>query len=91
MDELAATGAEVVDSPLAVAQASDLVFTNLPNSSDVESIVLGSEGVLARIRPGMVFADNSTIKPESARMIAKPWLPKGRKHSTRRSQGVMLA
>ena len=77
MDELAAAGAELVDSPMAVAQVSDIVFTNLPDSIDVETVVLGAKGVLAGSRPGMVFVDNSTIKPESARMIAKALVAEG--------------
>ncbi|TFH31714.1 MAG: 2-hydroxy-3-oxopropionate reductase [Anaerolineales bacterium] len=71
MDELVAAGAMAVDSPEAVARASDVVFTNLPDSPDVESVVLGSGGVLAGSHPGMVFVDNSTIKPETARKIAE--------------------
>jgi 2-hydroxy-3-oxopropionate reductase len=53
-----------------VAEASDFVFTSLPDSPDVEHVVLGPQGVREGCRPGMVFVDNSTIKPETARHIA---------------------
>jgi 2-hydroxy-3-oxopropionate reductase len=53
-----------------VAEKSDVVFTNLPDSPDVEKVVLGEGGVIEGCRPGMVVIDNSTIKPETARRIA---------------------
>ena len=70
VEELVAEGAELADSPRAVAEASDVVFTNLPDSPDVEQVVLGPNGLIEGCRPGMVFIDNSTIKPETARSIA---------------------
>jgi len=70
VEELVADGAQPADSPRAVAEISDVVFTNLPDSPDVEQVVLGPNGVIEGCRPGMVFIDNSTIKPETARSIA---------------------
>ncbi len=58
--------------PLAeVAQASDVVFTNLPDTPDVESVVLGKGGIREGGSPGLVVVDHSTIRPESARAIAE--------------------
>lgn len=70
VDELVAAGAEAADTPKEVAEKSDYVFTNLPDSPDVESVVLGENGILEGCRKGMIFIDNSTIKPETARVIA---------------------
>ena len=70
VDELAALGASPADTPRAVAEASDFVFTSLPDSPDVEQVVLGPQGVREGCRPGMIFVDNSTIKPETTRSIA---------------------
>lgn len=70
VEELVADGAQPADSPRAVAEVSDVVFTNLPDSPDVEQVVLGLNGLIEGCRPGMVFIDNSTIKPETARSIA---------------------
>jgi 2-hydroxy-3-oxopropionate reductase len=75
--ELVKEGANEAFSPREVAEASDVVFTNLPDSSDVETIVLGEEGVIDGCRKGMVFIDNSTIKPEIARHIADVLSEKG--------------
>ncbi len=71
VDDLIARGAHSASSPQAVAQASDVVFTCLPDSPDVEAVVLGPDGVRDGSRPGMIFVDNSTIKPESARHMAR--------------------
>lgn len=70
VDELAGEGAQAAESPRQVAEASDVVFTNLPDSPDVELVALGPDGIVEAARPGMIFVDNSTIKPETARSIA---------------------
>lgn len=70
VDELSALGATPADSPAQVARAADIVITNLPDSPDVESVVLGPEGILSGGRPGLLFMDSSTIKPETARHLA---------------------
>lgn len=69
--ELVGQGAKEAFSPREVATLSDVVFTNLPDSPDVEHIVLGEDGVIEGVRSGMVFVDHSTIKPSSARLIAE--------------------
>ena len=71
VDELVADGAQAAQSPREVAQASDVVFTNLPDSPDVEHVALGVDGIIEGARVGMIFIDNSTIKPETARMVAQ--------------------
>ena len=71
VDELVAEGAVAGAGPRQVAEQSEIVFTNLPDSPDVEQVVLGPQGVIEGCRPGMIFVDNSSIKPESARRIAQ--------------------
>jgi 2-hydroxy-3-oxopropionate reductase len=68
--ELVGEGAAEAQSPRGVAEASDIVFTDLPDSPDVEQVVLGPGGVVEGARPGMLVIDNSTIKPETARRVA---------------------
>ncbi len=77
MDELAAEGAEIGISPADVASRVDIVFTNLPDSPDVEGVVLGKNGVIAGAHPGLTYVDNSTIKPATARKIAQELNGKG--------------
>jgi 2-hydroxy-3-oxopropionate reductase len=70
VEELAAEGATPASSPAEVAGQVDVVFTNLPDSPDVEMVVLGKNGILENAHPGLVLVDNSTIKPAVARKIS---------------------
>lgn len=71
VEELAAEGAQAATSPAEVAARVDVVFTNLPDSPDVENVALGSSGVIEGAHPGLIFVDNSTIKPATARLVAQ--------------------
>ncbi|MCY3946546.1 MAG: NAD(P)-binding domain-containing protein [Anaerolineaceae bacterium] len=71
VDSLVAEGAGGASSPAEVAGQVEFVCTNLPDSPDVEQVVLGADGILEGAEPGTVFIDNSTIKPETARMLAE--------------------
>ena len=71
VEELVAEGAVAASSPKEVAAQMDVVFTNLPDTPDVEKVVLGENGILAGAHDGLIYVDNSTIKPASARMIAQ--------------------
>jgi 2-hydroxy-3-oxopropionate reductase len=75
VNELVAEGATAAESPAEVAGQVDVVFTNLPDSPDVEKVVSGPGGILEAAHAGRfarqsVFVDNSTIKPGTARMLA---------------------
>ncbi len=70
VDELAAEGAQVANSPAEVAAQVEVVFTNLPDTPDVEKVALGEGGILSAAYPGLIYVDNSTIKPAAARAIA---------------------
>ena len=70
VDELTAEGASPAFSPADVAAQVDVVFTNLPDSPDVEKVALGDQGIIEGAHPGLIMVDNSTIKPATARKIA---------------------
>ncbi|MCU0484686.1 MAG: NAD(P)-binding domain-containing protein [Anaerolineales bacterium] len=71
VEELAAEGAQIAGSAAEVARQVDVVFTNLPDTPDVEQVVLGRNGVIEGAHAGLILVDNSTIKPVSARNIAE--------------------
>jgi 2-hydroxy-3-oxopropionate reductase len=75
--ELAREGALPAASPAEVASQVDVVFTNLPDSPDVELVALGEEGIIAGAHQGLIYVDNSSIKPASARHIATVLAEKG--------------
>ena len=77
VDELVSEGATPASSPKEVAEQVDVVFTNLPDTPDVEKVVLGENGILEGVHDGLIYVDNSTIKPVSARMIAEKLAGKG--------------
>src|SRR5207245_9063896 len=63
VDEIAKAGAKVGTSPRDVASQSEVLITMLPNSPDVEQVVLGRDGVIEGARPGLVLLDLSTLPP----------------------------
>jgi 2-hydroxy-3-oxopropionate reductase len=71
VDELAAEGATAANSPKEVAQQASVVITCLPDSPDVEQVVLGSNGVIEGARPGTTVIDMSTIAPAAAIHVAE--------------------
>jgi 2-hydroxy-3-oxopropionate reductase len=71
VQELVAEGAVAAYSPKEVAAQVDVIFTNLPDSPDVELVALGPDGIIEGARQGLVFVDNSTIKPATARRVAR--------------------
>jgi 2-hydroxy-3-oxopropionate reductase len=70
VDELAAAGATGARSVLEAAASSDVVITMLPDSPDVEEVVLGDDGVVDGISDGALYIDMSTIAPAVSRRIA---------------------
>lgn len=77
VNELVSEGAEEAFSPSEVASRSEIIFTNLPDSPDVEGVVLGPGGIIEAVREGQIFVDNSTIKPSTARKLAAKLSEKG--------------
>ena len=70
VDELIAAGARPAASLREVAEQSDAVITMLPDSPDVEGVVMGESGVLAGARAGLLLIDMSTISPLVTRRLA---------------------
>jgi len=70
-EPLLARGARWAEHPKAVAQGSDVVFTMVGYPSDVRSVVLGEDGVLAGCASGAVIVDMTTSQPSLAVEIAE--------------------
>ncbi len=70
IDELVAEGAIAVTSVKEVAEKSDVVITMLPDTPDVEAIVLGENGILSGAKEGLLLIDMSTISPVATRNIS---------------------
>lgn len=76
-EALVAEGAAWADSPAAVAAASDIVFTCVSDTPDVEAVILGPGGVIEGAREGALVVDMSTISPAATRAIAAQLAEKG--------------
>ena len=75
--ELVEEGAREAFSPAEVAAQVEVIFTNLPDTPDVEQVALGERGIIEGAHPGLVYVDHSTIKPAAARAIAATLGEKG--------------
>jgi 3-hydroxyisobutyrate dehydrogenase-like beta-hydroxyacid dehydrogenase len=60
-----AAGAAPAPSPAAVAETCDVVLLSLPDSSVVEAVVLGDDGILGAAQSDQVVVDLSTSSPSS--------------------------
>ena len=70
-DALLAKGAKWGDSPRAVADASDVVFSIVGFPNDVRDVILGEDGALAGSKSGNVIVDMTTSEPTLAVEIAE--------------------
>ncbi len=71
VEEIVAAGAEAGKSARDVASRSDATITMLPDGPEVETVVLGPEGVLEGAGPGSVIVDMSSISPLVAQRVGK--------------------
>ena len=74
---LVAQGAVACGSPAAVAGRSDVVFTMLTGTHDVEQVVLGDGGVIEGVRPSALVIDMSTIDPTATCAMARTLADRG--------------
>jgi 3-hydroxyisobutyrate dehydrogenase-like beta-hydroxyacid dehydrogenase len=58
------------ETPAAVAQAVDVLFSMVANTAALQAVTGGSAGVLAGLRSGAIFVDMSTVSPTVSRTLA---------------------
>ena len=75
--ELVSAGAQSFPSNKAIAEHADVVITMLPNSPEVEAVVLGKEGLIEGMKKGSLLIDMSSISPATAKKIQQALLEKG--------------
>ncbi len=67
--QLLESGARWAESPRAVVEQSDVVFTMVGFPTDVEEVYLGEDGILAGAKPGGILVDMTTTAPSLAQKI----------------------
>jgi 2-hydroxy-3-oxopropionate reductase len=68
---LAGLGGRAATSIAEAVRDADVVITMLPDTPDVEAVVLGRDGVLAHAPGGLLHIDMSSISPAASRAIAE--------------------
>ncbi|MFH1981732.1 MAG: NAD(P)-dependent oxidoreductase [Pseudomonadota bacterium] len=69
-DVLVAAGARWADTPRAVAESADVLFTMLSTPAVVRETAVSPEGLLNGLAPGSLWVDCSTLDPASSREMA---------------------
>lgn len=69
--------AEVLDTPADVARAAEVVITILPDTPDVERVLMSEGGVLEGMTSGKLMIDMSSISPIETAEMAKAFADKG--------------
>ena len=72
-----AAGAIWAETPKAVAEQCDIIFTSLPGPKEVEPVVFGPDGILAGVKPGAAYFDLSTNSQALVRRFAAALAEKG--------------
>ncbi|WP_240759547.1 2-hydroxy-3-oxopropionate reductase [Phytoactinopolyspora endophytica] len=77
VEALVAAGGRGATSVREAVDGADVVISVLPDSPDVEAVVLGEDGVFAHVASEALFVDMSTIKPDVARKVAEAGAERG--------------
>jgi len=76
VEELVTAGAVDAGS-IAGAAKADIVITMLPDTPDVEAVVLGEGGLASAMQPGSVLIDMSSISPTATQAMARELAARG--------------
>lgn len=76
-DAVRAQGVAVAASAAEAVQGAEVVVSMLPASQHVEALYLGEGGLLAKIAPGTLVIDSSTIAAASSRKVAEAGAARG--------------
>ena len=65
------------ETPRAVAEAADVIFTMVTNTGALYEVVDGHNGILAGLQKGKIYIDMSTISPAASKRLAVRVAEKG--------------
>ncbi len=77
VEDLSAKGATICKNCSETAANADVVISMVPDSPDVEKVVLGEKGILESARKGLIYLDMSTIAPGTAVKVSEVLTEKG--------------
>jgi 3-hydroxyisobutyrate dehydrogenase-like beta-hydroxyacid dehydrogenase len=67
---LVALGAHMANSPANAVVETKLVISMILDDANLETVALGADGILAAARPGLIYADMSTVSPMASQRVA---------------------
>jgi len=65
------------ETPRAVAEAADVIFTMVTNTGALHEVVDGHNGILVGLQKGKIYIDMSTISPAASKRLAERVAEKG--------------
>ena len=77
IEEMVKEGAQGAETPKEAGKKSEVVITMLPDSPQVEEVILGERGVIEGIERGKIVIDMSSIDPLSTRRIGEVLVSQG--------------
>jgi 3-hydroxyisobutyrate dehydrogenase-like beta-hydroxyacid dehydrogenase len=77
LEELRSLGAHIANSAREVAEVAEIIGLSLRDDEQVETVMLGPDGVLDGARPGTVVAIHTTAHPATIEKLAKAAKAKG--------------
>jgi 2-hydroxy-3-oxopropionate reductase len=69
--DLVAAGGKAVDSIANAVAEADIVAVMVPDSPDVQAVLIGDDGVFNHAKPGTLIIDFSSIRPDVAADLAE--------------------
>ncbi len=77
VDRLVEHGGRGTNSVAEAVAEADVVITMVPDSPDVEGVALGADGIFANAKPGTLYIDCSSIRPDVSRRVADEGTARG--------------
>jgi 3-hydroxyisobutyrate dehydrogenase-like beta-hydroxyacid dehydrogenase len=71
------TGMKWAETPRAIADSSDIVFSMVSDTAALQAITAGNHGIVAGVAAGKIYIDMSTVSPAASRDIAQQVAAKG--------------
>lgn len=76
-DPLIKSGMRWADTPRAVAERSEIVFSIVTDSKAVQTVALGPQGIISGLKKGGVYIDMSTIAPTESKAVSAEFAKAG--------------
>ena len=74
---LIAAGMKFGETPRAVAQRSEIIFSIVTDAAAVRAVALGQDGIVSGLPRGGIYIDMSTIDPDASRSVAAEFTEAG--------------